>query len=47
VLSVVLTPRAFHEHADHLQFFSEHLAKKGQEAARACRHVLLRQQAAA
>lgn len=47
VLSVVLTPQAFHEHADHLQFFGEHLVKKGQEAARACRHVLLRQQTAA
>ena len=40
VLSVVLTPQAFHEHADHQQFFSEHLVKKGLEAARACRHVL-------
>ena len=47
VLSVVLTPQAFHEHADHQQFFGEHLLKKGQEAARACRHVLMQQQAAA
>jgi 6,7-dimethyl-8-ribityllumazine synthase len=47
VFSVVLTPQAFHEHADHQQFFSEHLVKKGQEAARACRHVLAQQQAVA
>jgi 6,7-dimethyl-8-ribityllumazine synthase len=47
VFSVVLTPQAFHEHADHQQFFSEHLLKKGQEAARACRHVLRQQQAVA
>jgi 6,7-dimethyl-8-ribityllumazine synthase len=46
VFSVVLTPQAFHEHADHQQFFSEHLLKKGQEAARACLHVLQRQQQA-
>jgi 6,7-dimethyl-8-ribityllumazine synthase len=46
VFSVVLTPQAFHEHADHQQFFGEHLLKKGQEAARACLHVLQRQQQA-
>ncbi len=36
VLSAVLTPKDFHEHADHLKFFSEHFVKKGAEAARAC-----------
>jgi 6,7-dimethyl-8-ribityllumazine synthase len=40
VFSVVLTPQAFHEHEDHQHFFAEHLVKKGQEAARACLHVL-------
>ena len=36
VLSAVLTPRDFHEHADHHRFFSEHFVKKGTEVARAC-----------
>ena len=36
VLSAVLTPRDFHEHEDHRRFFSEHLARKGTEVARAC-----------
>ena len=36
VISAVLTPKDFHEHADHLKFFSEHFVKKGAEAARAC-----------
>ena len=36
VLSAVLTPKDFHEHADHLNFFSDHFVKKGAEAARAC-----------
>ena len=36
VLSAVLTPRDFHEHDDHLRFFSEHFVKKGVEVARAC-----------
>jgi 6,7-dimethyl-8-ribityllumazine synthase len=36
VLSAVLTPRDFHEHEDHLQFFREHFVKKGSEVARAC-----------
>ena len=36
VLSAVLTPRDFHEHDDHLRFFSEHFVKKGTEVARAC-----------
>jgi 6,7-dimethyl-8-ribityllumazine synthase len=40
VLSVVLTPQAFHEHDEHQRFFAEHFVKKGREAAQACRHVL-------
>ncbi|MES2956577.1 MAG: 6,7-dimethyl-8-ribityllumazine synthase [Pseudomonadota bacterium] len=36
VLSAVLTPQNFHEHEDHVRFFSEHLIKKGVEVARAC-----------
>ncbi|MFT3664895.1 6,7-dimethyl-8-ribityllumazine synthase [Piscinibacter sp.] len=36
VLSAVLTPRDFHEHADHQRFFREHFVKKGTEAAQAC-----------
>lgn len=36
VISVVLTPKEFHEHADHQAFFSAHFVKKGVEAAKAC-----------
>jgi 6,7-dimethyl-8-ribityllumazine synthase len=36
VLSVVLTPRDFHEHEDHQRFFHDHFRKKGAEAAAAC-----------
>jgi 6,7-dimethyl-8-ribityllumazine synthase len=36
VFSVVLTPRDFHEHEEHRQFFADHFVKKGAEAARAC-----------
>jgi 6,7-dimethyl-8-ribityllumazine synthase len=36
VLSVVLTPHQFHEHPTHTDFFFEHFAKKGAEAAEAC-----------
>lgn len=36
VLSAVLTPRDFHEHEDHMRFFSDHFVKKGIEVARAC-----------
>jgi 6,7-dimethyl-8-ribityllumazine synthase len=36
VISVVLTPHHFHEHDTHTQFFAEHFALKGAEAARAC-----------
>ena len=40
VLSVVLTPQAFHEHDEHRRFFAEHFVVKGREAARACVQVL-------
>ena len=40
VFSVVLTPHHFHDHADHLRFYTEHFAKKGAEAAQACRQTL-------
>ncbi|MCL4162910.1 UNVERIFIED_CONTAM: hypothetical protein GTU68_000574 [Idotea baltica] len=33
VFSCVLTPHHFHEHADHMKFFGEHLAAKGTEVA--------------
>lgn len=36
VLSVVLTPHHFHEHATHATFFHEHFVIKGREAAEAC-----------
>ena len=40
VFSVVLTPKDFHEHATHREFFSRHFIEKGAEAARACRQTL-------
>lgn len=36
VLSAVLTPQAFHEHADHHAFFAAHFDRKGVEVAQAC-----------
>ena len=36
VLSMVLTPQRFHEHDEHVAFFTGHMTKKGAEAARAC-----------
>ena len=36
VISVVLTPKDFHEHAEHRRFYAEHFLVKGTEAARAC-----------
>ncbi|MEO7641469.1 MAG: 6,7-dimethyl-8-ribityllumazine synthase, partial [Ramlibacter sp.] len=47
VLSVVLTPKEFHEHEVHLRFFEEHLASKGVEAAQACVRTLANQKALA
>lgn len=36
VFSCILTPRAFHEHEDHISFFKHHLAGKGLEVAKTC-----------
>jgi 6,7-dimethyl-8-ribityllumazine synthase len=36
VISAVLTPQQFHEHADHRAFFRQHFVTKGKEAASAC-----------
>lgn len=36
VLSAVLTPHHFHEHAPHQTFFAAHFVTKGREAAEAC-----------
>ncbi|HBX77211.1 MAG TPA: 6,7-dimethyl-8-ribityllumazine synthase [Acidimicrobiaceae bacterium] len=41
VLSVVLTPQQFHEHTTHHEFFAQHLALKGQEAAQTCAGIVL------
>ena len=35
VFSVSLTPHHFHEHAEHVDYYTEHFVKKGREAARA------------
>lgn len=40
VLSAVLTPQHFHEHAEHRDFFRAHFVVKGQEAARACARTI-------
>ena len=40
VLSCVLTPQSFHEHAEQREFFARHFVGKGQEAARACLQAL-------
>jgi 6,7-dimethyl-8-ribityllumazine synthase len=36
VISAVLTPQHFHEHATHAEFFLKHFVVKGMEAANAC-----------
>ncbi len=36
VLSAVLTPHHFHDHAEHHQFYFDHFVIKGTEVARAC-----------
>ena len=36
VISAVLTPKNFHDHAEHQQFFAQHFVVKGTEAAQAC-----------
>jgi len=40
VVSVVLTPHAFHEHEEHRRFYTDHFVKKGREAADACLRLL-------
>jgi len=40
VLSAVLTPHHFHEHAVHADFFRAHMATKGQELAHACLAII-------
>ena len=40
VLSMVLTPQRFHEHDDHVAFFTGHMTKKGAETAIACVHTM-------
>jgi 6,7-dimethyl-8-ribityllumazine synthase len=36
MISAVLTPHHFHEHAEHRKYFLRHFAVKGSEAAQAC-----------
>jgi 6,7-dimethyl-8-ribityllumazine synthase len=36
VISAVLTPQKFHDHAEHRDFFLRHMFTKGEEAAAAC-----------
>ncbi len=40
VLSMVLTPHHFHEHATHHDFFARHFETKGLEAAEACLNTM-------
>lgn len=40
VLSAVLTPHHFHEHAVHHDFFREHMVTKGKELAEACLAII-------
>jgi 6,7-dimethyl-8-ribityllumazine synthase len=40
VLSAVLTPHHFHEHAVHQDFFRAHMVTKGQELAGACLSII-------
>ena len=40
VLSAVLTPHHFHEHAAHADFFRAHMVTKGQELAEACLAII-------
>jgi len=48
VLTAVLTPHHFHEHAEHTSYFARHFVKKGQELAVACdSSIQLTQQAKA
>ena len=40
ILSAVLTPHHFHEHAAHADFFRAHMTTKGQELAEACLAII-------
>jgi 6,7-dimethyl-8-ribityllumazine synthase len=40
ILSAVLTPHHFHEHAVHQDFFRTHMTTKGQELAEACLAII-------
>ena len=40
ILSAVLTPHHFHEHAIHQDFFRTHMVTKGQELADACLSII-------
>ena len=40
VLSAVLTPHHFHEHAVHTEFFRAHMVTKGKELADACLAII-------
>ena len=40
ILSAVLTPHHFHEHAAHHDFFRAHMATKGKELASACLSII-------
>jgi 6,7-dimethyl-8-ribityllumazine synthase len=40
VLSAVLSPHHFHEHAVHEEFFKRHMATKGTELAEACLAII-------
>lgn len=40
ILSLVLTPHAFHETEEHHRFFGDHFVTKGREAAQSCRAIL-------
>jgi len=40
ILSAVLTPHHFHDHADHQEFFRSHMVTKGTELASACLAII-------
>lgn len=40
VFSAVLTPHHFHEHDEHIRYFTEHFKVKGKEVAQACAATL-------
>ncbi len=40
VFSAVLTPRDFHEHSEHIEFFKQNFISKGKEVAQACTQTL-------